>query len=730
MTDKEKEILSRLTYEVIGTTIGKEKDKACYWFKKQADKMAQQTMRRLDREILQPNKHHVSADWITYQGEHFMWAYLYTRHKGKNGIIKRSDDIVYIYGEGNDLGMIFGDVRTFQGENYDLFIIFTSEFFGRMERDFLLQDNPDRMETIRQFVAHNPELTYDIWSDENDNPHLAIAMFDSYVATGRVDAPLPTRWVMTHFIISAALHDNMSACKEDPEYIGFQITDEHERNLHTMAERLAKNTENFYKSDKPNVDVFEDAIEPELMPIDYYYHLTNDVEYKIGHASNPDFMQSWYTVVTIVGDLVMKASGMAVMLPVVGKEDEYIRFFACEVLKVLEGSKDVSLSELNDFFLERIAKAATKILWHRQYDITLEDVTAVLKELKLWNIAVNRTNERLNLKRYIMDKKMKEQLRRIMKKYGLRDKYLNLIKDTRITVEAYLDWVESIYAISRLHPYITNEKDKPKFLAADKDWLEYIVNEDKFALLDEYIQRHTKSVVIQAIHYLMDNGIWTCPLGNEGIRKSKPEFYEGLKAIDDAVEYLRTEGLLKTEEQTPAKAEEPEVLDFDIEEEPVTGKRNKAQELMDSCSDLQKQLYENFVKLKQYFDQDDLTELFEKENQKLEKQNKDLSESIKVVNQQYSDAKKEVERLKQVAHDAKKEANQAAINFTKLQEQYDKVKGELDFLRKESQKAQETPKAKIIPYSKMRALPLIGDGAMSVLTPFLKSYNIVIDEKK
>lgn len=329
-----------------------------------------------------------------------------------------------------------------------------------------------------------------------------------------------------------------------------------------------------------------------------------------------------------------------------------------------------------------------------------------------------------------MDKVLTQQLRSLMKRHGLRDKYENLIRATRSNVEHWLECVESLYAVARLHSYITNEKDRPRFLAVDKEWTAYVINEGKCAPIQYFVDRHTLPVVIQAVHYLMDNGLWEVPLGAEGVKRTMPDSYKGLAAIDEAVAYLRSEGKLQIEEQPSSDAQPPTPPSVEFIDDPATGKRTDAQRAFSYCKESFTQLQERFFTLSQYFDNDDLTDLLEKENTKLEKEVKRLTESIKTVNFQLSEAKKETERQKELAHNATNERNQHIDNFNKLKAQYDEMRENYEELKREAQKSQNVPKVKIIPQSKILDIPLVGQGVMKGLIPLLKQYNVIVDENK
>ena len=135
-----------------------------------------------------------------------------------------------------------------------------------------------------------------------------------------------------------------------------------------------------------------------------------------------------------------------------------------------------------------------------------------------------------------------------------------------------------------------------------------------------------------------------------------------------------------------------------------------------------------------------------------------LRKEIASLQQQLEDQKsqhqKEVDTLVQQAAEADATMNKASNYISKLrqeakeaQEQYDELNAkykkalderdaadkELETYKKlleEEANREQLPKKKVIPYSVLDAVPLLGKGVMTGLVPVLAKYNIVVDYNK
>lgn len=689
MTEKENTLPPIETFPLkeIVSKMEDERQKAVYWLRRQRDKvnLAKQKEVALER-IHKEHLPYAIVDKTEHRTATFKWIWLMCCYRQNADYLCDNIPLI-LYGEGDNLEAIYNEDG--------LCIVYSSQFFDTY-KTVIKDDTMDRESLIYHYFILNRQTQWEVHTDPGEDG-TCLGYCENHVLECEPDAN-------DEFVVAKACIPRNIA--EGAEY--------HREKYKDFDEGLETYKESQRRCYNPLTDI------PPLQYTDLwdYHYLFN--EYLLDKKTLI-WHDKWIHIASLIGETVCKITNNTVN-PI---EDR--KFFADVVRQVLLSIYDSSSEAIRETFLKTLSDATDYVLKHLHVASQMTDIAYTLQSIPQYDFNLSGLLFHYNQDKY-MDKNMTQQLRRIMKSHGLRDKYENLIKSTRTTVEAWLDWVEPLYAVARLHSYITNEKDRPKFLVADKEWTEYVINEDKCAAIKEYIDRHTKPVVIQAVHYLMDNGLWEAPLGIEGIRKANADLYKGVKAIDEAVEFLRSEGKLQVEE--PAPKQEP-MLDFTEEvDDTATGKRTEAQRAFKYCNDAFHQLVERFDTLSQYFEQDELTDLLEKENTKLTKENDRLTESIKTVNQQYNDAKKEVERQKQVVHDAMKERNTAIDNFNKLKKQYDDAKSELDYLKREAQKAQQIPQAKIIPLSKITDIPLVGKGVLKGLIPLLRKYNIVVDENK
>lgn len=681
MTEQDKKLLSTYSHDDLVDIINNESPKALYWIKKKTggDKGEAVIAETLRKEI-EDGAALASSHSYEYQGKDFTWACVFHVKKVISAV-GESKDLFMKYGTDNDKGVI------------DIFnqrvIIYTSQFFANLGKK---RGITDREEIIKYFYA---DTLLRQWPDDDDTDVACVC--DKYILQGHISEG---RTVVTDVI----------TWSEYREY--FNTDPERYRRISDLVSEYRRALDYLYRQ-MTHPDILE--------PVGLKHYLQDcDGIYKQSHLCVGDDGCNHDMFVNYGSFIIDLAKSYDPDIDPLFSEACFIKVINAFVNDDIRNNMTVEDIE------ERLVAATADIVFpDATWQLTI--LRDLIKVSPIW-MAYKVLNERKLSKNYMtMDKKMKETLRRIMKRHGLRDKYENLIKAAHTTVESYLGYVENIYAVSRLHSFITNDKDRPKFLAADKEWVEYVIRENRCSAIESYVTRHTLPVVIQAVHYLMDNALWEAPLGIENIRKANADLYKGLTAIDEAVEYLRSEDKIVTPQpQNPSPATPP----IEFIDDPATGKRTDAQRAFDVCRNAFQQLNDNFALLSQYFDHDELTDLLEQENTKLTKENARLTESIKTVNHQLSDAKRETERQKEIAHTATTERNRHIDNFNKLKAQYDEMREDYEALKREAQKSRDIPKVKIIPQSKILDIPLVGNGVLKGLVPFLKSYNVIIDETR
>ena len=89
-----------------------------------------------------------------------------------------------------------------------------------------------------------------------------------------------------------------------------------------------------------------------------------------------------------------------------------------------------------------------------------------------------------------------------------------------------------------------------------------------------------------------------------------------------------------------------------------------------------------------------------------------------------------IAKLRQQAKEAQKQYDELNAKYKKTLDERDDADKELETCKKlleEEANREQLPKKKVIPYSVLDAVPLLGKGVMTGLVPVLAKYNIVVD---
>ena len=92
-----------------------------------------------------------------------------------------------------------------------------------------------------------------------------------------------------------------------------------------------------------------------------------------------------------------------------------------------------------------------------------------------------------------------------------------------------------------------------------------------------------------------------------------------------------------------------------------------------------------------------------------------------------------ISKLKQEAKETQKQYDELNAKYKKALDERDDADKELETCKKlleEEANREQLPKKKVIPYSVLDAVPLLGKGVMTGLEPVLAKYNIIIDHNK
>ena len=92
-----------------------------------------------------------------------------------------------------------------------------------------------------------------------------------------------------------------------------------------------------------------------------------------------------------------------------------------------------------------------------------------------------------------------------------------------------------------------------------------------------------------------------------------------------------------------------------------------------------------------------------------------------------------IAKLRQQAKEAQAQYDELNAKYKKALDERDDADKELETYKKlleEEANREQLPKKKVIPYSVLDAVPLLGKGVMTGLVPVLAKYNIVVDYNK
>lgn len=284
-----------------------------------------------------------------------------------------------------------------------------------------------------------------------------------------------------------------------------------------------------------------------------------------------------------------------------------------------------------------------------------------------------------------MNKRNQQKLVNILKNTGLNPKFQRFAKALSANqVRTYLDTVEDCFVLSRIAQNLDGN-DIEKYKESQKQWLGFLVD-NEYEPFKPYISKHGKEKLKSAITWLIENYKWESPIWNESIGRISVYTYERLKCIDDAVVEVEknpvtTEEIVECETIEQEETEQNEEL-IDVD---------KARVAYDSLENAMANIKEQMAVLGDFLLQD-----FEQDSKTIKEKN----EHIKRLEKEKSDLSTEIEEYK------------SRVN--ELEEEVLRYVSELD---KERNKPNPV---RIIPYSDLTSLPLIGEKAASVLMPFFE----------
>ena len=359
-----------------------------------------------------------------------------------------------------------------------------------------------------------------------------------------------------------------------------------------------------------------------------------------------------------------------------------------------------------------------------------------------------------------MNTKQQNILRSLLKKYKYKS-VSNVVRQALgINFENFLQKAEPLYIVPRIASCYTEEQDKEKLNGiVYKEWLKDVVDKAWIAPLNEYTEEYGERIVLSAIYYLIDNGLWETYEGRLALDAREDNYYDKLEDMPSAIamvqEHQQAEEK-KAEEEASAKAAAEKAATATAESAPVlidfidgpksgyTLTAEEAVTLIGTTTETCAQLKQNIERLFDFVHTATDTDALRKEiaslQQQLEDQKAQHQQEVDNLVQQAAEADATMNKASNYISKFRQEAKEAQAQYDELNAKYKKALDERDAADKELEtykklleeeaNREQLPKKKVIPYSVLDAVPLLGKGVMTGLVPVLAKYNIVVDYNK
>lgn len=355
-----------------------------------------------------------------------------------------------------------------------------------------------------------------------------------------------------------------------------------------------------------------------------------------------------------------------------------------------------------------------------------------------------------------MNTKQQNILRTLLKKYKFKS-VSNVVRQALgINFENFLQKTEPLYVIPRIASCYTEEQDKAKLNGiVYKEWLKDVVEKAWVAPLNEYTEEHGERIVLSAIYYLIDNGLWETYEGRLALDAQENNYYDKLGDMPSAIAMVQEQQAeeKKAEEKKAAEAAQKSAAETaackaSVPSDSIAGQTpgytltaEEAAALIATTSDTCTQLKQNIERLFDFVhtatDTDALRQKIASLQQQLEDQKSAHEEEVKTLQQKIDDAyttankaSDYISTLRQEVQEVQKQYDELNAKYKKALDERDDADKELETCKKlleEEANREQLPKKKVIPYSVLDAVPLLGKGVMTGLVPVLAKYNIVVD---
>lgn len=359
-----------------------------------------------------------------------------------------------------------------------------------------------------------------------------------------------------------------------------------------------------------------------------------------------------------------------------------------------------------------------------------------------------------------MNTKQQNILRSLLKKYKYKS-VSNVVRQALgINFENFLQKAEPLYIVPRIASCYTEEQDKAKLNGiVYKEWLKDVVEKAWIAPLNEYTEEYGERIVLSAIYYLIDNGLWETYEGRLALDAQEDNYYDKLEDMPSAIAMVQEQQQAeekKAKEEAAAKESAEKAATATSESAPVpsdsiagpksgyTLTAEEAVALIGTTSETCTQLKQNIERLFDFVHTATDTDALRKEiaslHQQLEDQKAQHQQEVDTLAQKAAEADATMNKASNYISKLRQEAKEAQAQYDELNAKYKKTLDERDDADKELEtykklleeeaNREQLPKKKVIPYSVLDAVPLLGKGVMTGLVPVLAKYNIVVDYNK
>ena len=354
-----------------------------------------------------------------------------------------------------------------------------------------------------------------------------------------------------------------------------------------------------------------------------------------------------------------------------------------------------------------------------------------------------------------MNTKQQNILRSLLKKYKFKS-VSNMVRQALgINYENFLQKTEPLYVIPRIASCYADEQDKQKLNGIIyKEWLKDVVEKAWVEPLNTYIEEHGERTVLSAIYYLIDNNLWEAYEGRLALDAQEDNYYDKLEDMPTAISFVFEEKKAKEEaaaKSATEKAATATAATAPVPSDSIAGPKSgytltaeEAVTLIGATTETCTQLKQNIELLFDFVHTATDTDALRKEiatlQQQLEDQKADHQKEVDTLVKQAAEADATMNKASDYISKLRQEAKEAQAQYDELNDKYKKALDERDDADKELEtykklleeeaNREQLPKKKVIPYSVLDAVPLLGKGVMTGLVPVLAKYNIVVDYNK